>query len=170
MQVSDGPAPTGNTQRGRCSPTWWASSRYRPADGSTGRSCSGSPAARHHSRARRSTGAWPARWSSCRWRSPGRSRSRPTTPWRRLGGVGWAGETPLWYYFLKEAEVRGGGERLGPLGGRIVAEVLLGIIDRDPESYRAVKPDWRPTLPAAGPGSFNVTDLLTAAESTPGSG
>ena len=60
-----------------------------------------------------------------------------------LADLGWAGETPLWYYLLKEAEVRGGGERLGPLGGRIVAEVLLGIIDRDPESYRAVKPDWR---------------------------
>jgi Animal haem peroxidase len=85
-----------------------------------------------------------------------------------LGDLGWEGETPLWYYFLKEAEVRSGGERLGPLGGRVVAEVLLGIIDRDPESYRAVKPDWRPTLPAARPGSFNVTDLLTAAESTPG--
>ena len=85
-----------------------------------------------------------------------------------LGDLGWEGETPLWYYLLKEAEVRSGGERLGPLGGRIVAEVLLGIIDRDPESYRAVKPDWRPTLPAARRGSFNVTDLLTAAESTPG--
>ena len=32
-----------------------------PAAGSTGRSCSRSSAARHHSRARRSTGAWPAR-------------------------------------------------------------------------------------------------------------
>jgi hypothetical protein len=83
-----------------------------------------------------------------------------------LRDPGWAGETPLWYYLLKEAEVRSGGERLGPLGGRIVAEVLLGIIDRDPESYRAVQPDWRPTLPAARPGSFDVTDLLTAAEST----
>jgi hypothetical protein len=83
-----------------------------------------------------------------------------------LADLGWAGETPLWYYLLKEAEVRGGGERLGPLGGRIVAEVLLGIIDRDPESYRAVEPDWRPTLPAARPGSFTVTDLLAAAEST----
>jgi hypothetical protein len=82
-----------------------------------------------------------------------------------LGDVGWEGETPLWYYLLKEAEVRGG-ERLGPLGGRIVAEVLVGIIDRDPESYRATQPDWRPTLPAAEGGSFNITDLLAAAEPT----
>ena len=81
---------------------------------------------------------------------------------------GWRGETPLWYYLLKEAEVRSGGDQLGPLGGRIVAEVLLGIIDRDPESYRAVQPDWRPTLPATRPGSFDMADLLTAAESNEG--
>jgi hypothetical protein len=79
-----------------------------------------------------------------------------------LGQLDWAGETPLWYYLLKEAEVRGHGDRLGPLGGRIVAEVLLGIIDRDPESYRAVDPAWQPTLPAAEPGAFSLTDLLDA--------
>jgi hypothetical protein len=81
-----------------------------------------------------------------------------------LGQLGWAGETPLWYYLLKEAEVRCDGDRLGPLGGRIVAEVLLGIIDRDPESYLAVDPAWQPTLPAAKPGAFSLTDLLGAAE------
>jgi hypothetical protein len=80
-----------------------------------------------------------------------------------LGDLGWAGETPLWYYLLKEAEVRCDGDRLGPLGGRIVAEVLLGIIDLDPESYRAVDPAWQPTLPAADPDAFSVTDLLGAA-------
>jgi Animal haem peroxidase len=81
-----------------------------------------------------------------------------------LRELGWTGETPLWYYLLKEAEIRSDGDRLGPLGGRIVAEVLLGIIERDPESYRAVQPDWRPTLPAAQPGLFEMPDLLTAAE------
>jgi hypothetical protein len=81
-----------------------------------------------------------------------------------LRQLGWEGETPLWYYLLKESEVRSGGERLGPIGGRIVGEVLLGIIDRDPESYRAVDPRWRPTLTAAQPGSFGIADLLGAAE------
>src|SRR5207244_1514065 len=33
-----------------------------------------------------------------------------------LSEFGWSGETPLWYYLLKEAEVREGGERLGPVG------------------------------------------------------
>ena len=35
-------------------------------------------------------------------------------------------KTPLWYYLLKEAEVRGHGEHLGPLGSRLVGEVIVG--------------------------------------------
>jgi Animal haem peroxidase len=77
----------------------------------------------------------------------------------------WHGETPLWFYLLKEADVRAGGERLGPVGGRIVAEVLLGIVDADPDSFRAVDPGWQPTLPAAEPGRFALADLLTFAAS-----
>jgi hypothetical protein len=38
------------------------------------------------------------------------------------------------------------GEQLGPVGGRVVGEVLVGIIDADPESFRSVDPDWQPTL------------------------
>ena len=80
-----------------------------------------------------------------------------------LGPYGWSGETPLWFYVLKEAEVREDGERLGPVGSLIVGEVLLGIIDGDPESFRAVDPSWRPTLPARkGPGDFTIADLLIA--------
>lgn len=73
---------------------------------------------------------------------------------------GWVGETPLWYYVLKEAEVRGRGERLGDIGGRIVAEVLLGLLDADPRSYRSVDARWRPPLPGAREGSFTMADLL----------
>lgn len=36
---------------------------------------------------------------------------------------------------LKEAEHLGGGNHLGPLGSRIVAETLIGLIDHDPNSY-----------------------------------
>jgi hypothetical protein len=75
-------------------------------------------------------------------------------------GIGWEGETPLWYYVLKEAEVRESGQRLGPVGGRIVAEVLLGLIDADPHSYRSLAPDWQPELPATEAGSFTMADLL----------
>jgi hypothetical protein len=48
--------------------------------------------------------------------------------------------------------VRGGGDRLGPVGGRIVTEVLIGLLRADPASYLSLEPDWRPTLPAAGQG------------------
>src|SRR3954470_7021001 len=77
-----------------------------------------------------------------------------------LAEHGWRAETPLWFYILKEADVLHDGERLGPVGGRIVGEVLVGIIDADPESYRSVDPDWRPTLPARGPGAFGLADIL----------
>ena len=77
-----------------------------------------------------------------------------------LSEFGWSGETPLWYYLLKEAEAREDGERLGPVGSLIVGEVLLGIVDGDPESFRSVDPSWRPTLPRRTPDRFRLADLL----------
>ena len=71
----------------------------------------------------------------------------------------WPHGTPLWFYILKEAEHRGGGDRLGPVGGRIVTEVLIGLLRADPSSYLSLEPDWQPTLPAEGP-RFGLTDLL----------
>jgi hypothetical protein len=43
-------------------------------------------------------------------------------------------DTPLWFYVLKEAEL-GGGNQLGPVGSRIVAETLIGQLKADPASY-----------------------------------
>ncbi len=77
-----------------------------------------------------------------------------------LNTLGWHGETPLWFYILKEAEVKAGGERLGDVGGRIVAEVLLGLVDGDSTSYRAAETEWKPTLPGAQDGHFTMADLL----------
>jgi hypothetical protein len=72
----------------------------------------------------------------------------------------WPGGTPLWFYILKEAEHRGGGDRLGAVGGQIVAEVLIGLLRADPASYLSLEPDWQPSLPAAG-SDFDLGDLLT---------
>jgi hypothetical protein len=72
----------------------------------------------------------------------------------------WSHGTPLWFYILKEAEHRGDGDRLGPVGGRIVAEVLIGLLRADPASYLSLEPGWEPTLPAGGP-YFGLADLLT---------
>jgi hypothetical protein len=44
------------------------------------------------------------------------------------------------------ADIAGDGDRLGPVGGRIVADVLIGIVQADPESFLAVDPVWTPTL------------------------
>ena len=74
----------------------------------------------------------------------------------------WDGETPLWFYILREAGVRHDGDRLGEVGGRIVGEVLVAIVDGDPESFRAAAPDWRPTLPSAEPERYRLIDLLRA--------
>jgi hypothetical protein len=73
---------------------------------------------------------------------------------------GWVDETPLWFYVLKEADVLHDGDRLGPVGGRIVGEVLVGIIDADPESFRAVEPAWTPTLPTRRADAFGLADIL----------
>jgi hypothetical protein len=69
--------------------------------------------------------------------------------------------TPLWFYVLKEAEVIADGERLGPVGGRIVAEVLVGLLEGDRQSYVRQDPDWTPSY--GSDGDFRMTDLLAKA-------
>ena len=75
---------------------------------------------------------------------------------------GWGGEAPLWYYVLKEAELPpNNAERLGAVGGRIVAEVLVGLLQRDTTSYLYLDPAWKPAPPiATTTGRFGFVDLL----------
>jgi hypothetical protein len=80
-----------------------------------------------------------------------------------LAEHGWSAETPLWLYILKEAEALRGGDRLGAVGGTIVGEVLVGIVDADPESFRAADPQWAPSLPAHVEGAFGLADILVPA-------
>ena len=68
--------------------------------------------------------------------------------------------TPLWYYLLKEAEVFENGLRMGPVGSRIVGEVFIGLLKADRDSYLSVNRNWKPTLPSAKAGDFEITDLL----------
>jgi hypothetical protein len=75
-----------------------------------------------------------------------------------LKPMGFDTDTPLWFYVLKEAELRADGRRLGPVGGRIVAEVFIGLLEGDHVSYLQQDPDWTPTL---GPDQeFRMADLL----------
>jgi len=54
--------------------------------------------------------------------------------------------TPLWYYILAEARIAAGGLNLGPVGGRLVTETLIGLLRADPASYLNIYPGFRPFL------------------------
>jgi hypothetical protein len=73
--------------------------------------------------------------------------------------------TPLWFYILKEAELMAGGLHLGPVGGRIVGEVIIGLLQLDSDSYLH-QGHWRPILPTTSgrvTGDFHMIDFLTFA-------
>jgi hypothetical protein len=77
----------------------------------------------------------------------------------RLGG-----KAPLWFYILKEAELLGG-QQLGPVGGRIVAEVILGLLTLQPSSYFNAKKPFAPATP-----DFKMGNLLQLAGAATPSG
>jgi Animal haem peroxidase len=86
-----------------------------------------------------------------------------------------AGNTPLWYYILREAEMttkpgvldvdeKGmptglGGHCLGQMGGRIVAEVFVGLAYFDHHSWLYQARNWVPPL-ANQNGHFTMTELI----------
>ena len=85
-------------------------------------------------------------------------------------------EAPLWFYILAEAQQQWANEvanlpkgadddaknrvgtRLGPVGGRIVMEVLVGLVLGDRHSYLAQHPLWRPDYGKSG--DFTMCDLI----------
>jgi hypothetical protein len=75
---------------------------------------------------------------------------------------GFTTRTPLWFYILAEAAHCAGGNRLGPVGSTIVAEVLVGLVRRSASSILRA-PGWCPTLPRAQSERFTLTDLLRLA-------
>ena len=89
----------------------------------------------------------------------------PRTELEMLKPFGMDDRTPLWFYILREAAVHAnGGERLGPVGGRIVTEVFIGLLQGDRSSYLSQDPDWQPSLPTIDPArqgdDFRIVDLL----------
>jgi hypothetical protein len=75
------------------------------------------------------------------------------------GDTKFSKRTPLWYYILAEAAILRKGRRLGPVGSTIVAEVLVGLVRRSPDSILDPDLDWQPNLPSADQGR-NLADLL----------
>ena len=84
-----------------------------------------------------------------------------------------AGNCPLWTYVLAETvktnvtikttqgDKKVESRKLGPVGGRIVAETFLGILLGDSSSYLALDPLWTPTL--AVKGVFGLRELISTA-------
>jgi hypothetical protein len=81
---------------------------------------------------------------------------------RVLRDAGFLQRTPLWYYILAEA-AHSGGQRLGPVGSTLVAEVLIGLVRRSKDSILG-RARWRPFLPSAEPDTFKLVDLLRFAK------
>lgn len=83
---------------------------------------------------------------------------------RELGAIHprFVTSTPLWYYVLKEAEVAEHGLRLGPVGASLVAEVFVGLLQSDSDSYLNADTPFVPSF-GATPGVFTMVDLLTFA-------
>jgi hypothetical protein len=85
------------------------------------------------------------------------------------------GKCPLWTYILAEAArtqtslpipVTGGKKittpQLGPVGGRIVAEVFLGMLFGDNDSFLTADPNWIPSIRNKGT-DFALRDLVAYA-------
>ncbi|WGK65005.1 peroxidase family protein [Croceiramulus getboli] len=74
--------------------------------------------------------------------------------------------TPLWLYILAEAGEIGRqdkdgfkiAEGLGPVGATLTAEVILALLELDPNSYLGANRNWQPDL--GTDGVFTMKDLL----------
>ena len=84
------------------------------------------------------------------------------------------GFAPLWYYVLREAEYWGatdpnadgvafGGQHLGPVGSRIVAETLIGLLWTDKSSLLHSTRGFRPLRSIAGDAPLTLGRLVSFA-------
>lgn len=79
------------------------------------------------------------------------------------------GNAPLWFYVLAEGNRQFDGKddtpiRLGPVGGRIVGEVFVGLMMADSHSYLRQDPDWKPIPEFRNADEkFGIAELLTQA-------
>ena len=75
------------------------------------------------------------------------------------------GNAPLWFYILAEAfqQLDPANEtpiRLGPVGGRIVGEVFVGLMMADSHSYLRQDPSWTPLPEFSNGGKFGIAEML----------
>ena len=87
---------------------------------------------------------------------------------------GLAGNAPLWAYILSEAQVMSWKNasgpvsdetpiRLGPVGGRLVAEVFASLLRGDRTSYLYAEPAFKPIPDFTRNGTFGLAQLINVA-------
>lgn len=77
-----------------------------------------------------------------------------------LAERGWARETPLWFYILKEADVLHDGDRVvRPAAASSVRYWWASSTPIRSPSGRS-DPDWTPRLPGRRAGAFGLDDML----------
>ena len=107
----------------------------------------------------------------------GKAVDTPTPPNPNILSVSkvFANNCPLWTYILAEAmrfqepvkipvneNITITAPRLGPVGGRIVAEVFLGLLAGDANSIVRLDPNWQPQQPKGG-GAYALKDFVNYA-------
>ena len=87
-------------------------------------------------------------------------------------GAGFTGNAPLWTYILSEAQVTSWKNadpglakddipiKLGPVGGRIIAEVFASILRGDPTSYLHAQSSFEPIAAFTRDGTFGLAELI----------
>ena len=68
-------------------------------------------------------------------------------------------ETPLWYYILKESEVKHGSQHLGAVGSTIVVETFHGLLEASEDSILK-ETNWAPSLASASGSHYTMADML----------
>jgi hypothetical protein len=81
--------------------------------------------------------------------------------WKTNGAKVGSGPAPLWFYNLREGEVRANGRRLAGAGAAIVARTIIACLLADQASYLWQDPEWTPTL--GKNGRFTASDLINYA-------
>jgi hypothetical protein len=93
------------------------------------------------------------------------TKSNPSISRLQDFGSAFKGKAPLWFYILSEAQQQFKTNdtpiRLGPVGGRIVAEVFVGLMLADSSSFLSQSPDWSPNRER----TYGIRDLIRTATS-----
>lgn len=105
-------------------------------------------------------------------KNTGDARAKVRADWVDGHGGPLKCNAPLWYYVLREAEWYGvehdrdepaigfGGQHLGPVGSRIVAETLIGLLWLDPASFLRDRRGFKPLPQITGGKDMTLARLI----------